>query len=56
MGNGHLATAQSDSDGEYREQVLTVEPRGIERVHETERHGNVRSLFTLWLSANVWVF
>ena len=37
----------------YREQVLTVEPRGIEQVVESERHGRTRTLFTLWLSANM---
>lgn len=37
----------------YTEQVLTVEPHGIEPVREAERHGRVRSLFTLWLSANM---
>ena len=33
--------------------MLTVEPQAIERVRDTERHGTVRSLFTLWLSANM---
>src|SRR5258708_2382952 len=39
--------------GEYREQVLTVEPHGIEQVSASERHGRPRALFTLWLSANM---
>src|SRR5438045_3819020 len=53
MANRDLAKEQPDANTEYREQVLTVEPHGIERVRETERHGNTRSLFTLWLSANM---
>src|SRR5260221_4360291 len=39
--------------GKYREQVLTVEPHGIEQVSASERHGRPRALFTLWLSANM---
>src|SRR6266536_1536734 len=53
MGNRDLANEQPDPSIAYRKQVLTIEPHGIERVYETERHGNVRSLFTLWLSANM---
>jgi NCS1 family nucleobase:cation symporter-1 len=53
MGNRDLPNEQPDPGLAYREQVLTIEPHGIERVYETERHGNVRSLFTLWLSANM---
>ena len=37
----------------YREQVLAIEPHATEHVQEDERHGSVRSLFTLWLSANM---
>jgi NCS1 family nucleobase:cation symporter-1 len=33
--------------------VLTVEPHGIEQVSASERHGSPRTLFTLWLSANM---
>jgi len=39
--------------GEYRGQVLRVEPHGIEQVSASERHGRPRALFTLWLSANM---
>src|SRR5450759_4430442 len=53
MANRDLAKEQLDSNIDYREQVLTVEPHGIERVRETERHGSTRSLFTLWFSANM---
>jgi NCS1 family nucleobase:cation symporter-1 len=38
---------------EYREQVLTVEPHGIEPIVASERHGRTGTLFTLWLSANM---
>jgi nucleobase:cation symporter-1, NCS1 family len=37
----------------YRETILAVEPHGIEPIAATERHGRVRSLFTLWLAANM---
>src|SRR3989442_1272825 len=37
----------------YREQVLTVEPHGIERIAADERHGSARTLFSLWLAANM---
>src|SRR5579875_3867944 len=42
-----------ETGGEYRGQVLTVEPHGIEQVSASERHGSPRTLFTLWLSANM---
>jgi nucleobase:cation symporter-1, NCS1 family len=44
---------QVEVSGEYRGQVLTVEPHGIEQVSASERHGRPRTLFTLWLSANM---
>ena len=44
---------QLDTTNEYREQVLTVEPHGIEQVPDSERHGSTRNLFTLWLAANM---
>jgi hypothetical protein len=37
----------------YQETVLTVEPHGIEPIPAAERHGHVRSLFTLWFAANM---
>jgi NCS1 family nucleobase:cation symporter-1 len=36
----------------YRDQVLEVEPTGIEPVTPEQRHGKPRQLFTLWFSAN----
>lgn len=37
----------------YREEVLKVEPKGIEPVRDTERHGRPFNIFTLWWGANV---
>jgi NCS1 family nucleobase:cation symporter-1 len=36
----------------YRDQVLEVEPTGIEVVAPAQRHGSPRQLFGLWFSAN----
>lgn len=36
----------------YRDQVLEVEPTGIEAVAPEQRHGSARQLFGLWFSAN----
>lgn len=36
----------------YRDQVLEVEPTGIEFVLPEQRHGSPRQLFGLWFSAN----
>lgn len=36
----------------YRDQVLEVEPTGIEFVRDEQRHGSPRELFGLWFSAN----
>ena len=37
----------------YRDQVLEVEPHGIEPVKDAERHGRPFNAFTLWFGANV---
>lgn len=37
----------------YREQVMEVEPHGIEPVKDAERHGRPFNAFTLWFGANV---
>lgn len=39
-------------DSVYRDQVLEVEPTGIEVVQPEQRHGSPRELFGLWFSAN----
>ncbi|MHB8147039.1 MAG: purine-cytosine permease family protein [Vulcanimicrobiaceae bacterium] len=40
------------NDRVYREQVLVVEPTGIEPVTRAQRHGSPRDLFGMWFSAN----
>lgn len=37
----------------YREEVLKVEPKGVEIIQAAERHGSPGSLVTLWWAANV---
>lgn len=37
----------------YRDEVLKVEPKGIEPVRDEERHGRPFNIFTLWWGANV---
>lgn len=37
----------------YGDEVLHVEPHGIDPIPETERHGRTRNIFTLWFSANL---
>lgn len=39
----------------YGARVLTVEPRGVERVPDSERHGGALSQFTLWLGSNLTI-
>jgi len=38
---------------EYRDEVVKIEPKGIEHVREDERHGRPGSVFSLWFGANV---
>lgn len=40
------------SEHVYRDQVLEVEPTGIEHIPALQRHGNPRQLFGLWFAAN----
>src|SRR5438552_18997981 len=44
---------QPEAEIEYRDHVVAVEPHGIEQVGSGERHGRTRTLFSLWLSANM---
>jgi NCS1 family nucleobase:cation symporter-1 len=37
----------------YGDEVAQIEPIGIEHIEESERHGRVSSIFTLWFGANV---
>lgn len=40
-------------DSNYMDQVLKVEPYGIEAIPLSERHGNIGQIFTFWFSANL---
>ena len=42
----------TQAENVYRDQVLEVEPTGIEFVRPEQRHGSPRELFGLWFSAN----
>jgi len=37
----------------YRDEVLVVEPHGIEHIRDAERHGTVRGQFNIWFAANM---
>lgn len=37
----------------YREEVLVVEPHGIEHIRASERHGKVTGQFNVWFAANM---
>lgn len=37
----------------YRDEVVRIEPKGIEHIAVKERHGRVSSVFSLWFGANV---
>lgn len=41
---------------EYGDKTLTVEPFGIERISERERHGRPWKLFPFWFGANVTLY
>ncbi|MDA8344476.1 MAG: cytosine permease [Thermaerobacter sp.] len=41
------------SVADYTEQVLKVEPKGVEPISPSERHGRPSSIFSLWFGANV---
>lgn len=36
----------------YKDDVLEIEPHGLEHIRHAERHGNPFTLFTLWFAAN----
>lgn len=44
---------ESVNENYYGEEVLHVEPHGIDPIASNERHGKARNLFTLWFSANL---
>ncbi len=39
----------------YGDRTLTVEPYGVEKVPDPERHGTAKSQFTLWLGSNLTI-
>ncbi|MCL5116508.1 MAG: cytosine permease [Firmicutes bacterium] len=45
--------ATNNAEPRYGEEIAQIEPIGIEHIKETERHGKVSSIFTLWFGANV---
>ncbi len=47
-------TATAVGDGHvYRDEVLAIEPHGLEHITQSQRHGRPFHLFTLWLAANL---
>ena len=46
-------TASVPQDVLYRDEVLTVEPHGLERIQEAERHGTLAGQFNVWFAANM---
>ncbi len=47
---------QTQTAAEYGGKVLKVEPFGIERISESERHGRPWKLFPFWFGANVTLY
>lgn len=45
--------ATKHAEPRYGEDIAQIEPIGIEHIQESERHGKVTSIFTLWFGANV---
>jgi NCS1 family nucleobase:cation symporter-1 len=43
----------TQEDVQYRDEIVRIEPKGIEHVADGERHGHVSSVFSLWWGANV---
>lgn len=38
---------------QYRDEIVKIEPKGIEHIADSERHGTASSVFSLWFGANV---
>jgi NCS1 family nucleobase:cation symporter-1 len=45
--------AVQERQAAYRDEVLEIEPRGIEHVPERDKHGSPVRAFTLWFAANL---
>jgi NCS1 family nucleobase:cation symporter-1 len=37
----------------YQDQVLEVEPFGVDKIPQEERHGRIKSIFTLWFASDL---
>lgn len=48
-----MAATEHQDSMQYGDEVIRIEPKGIEHIGEEERHGKVSSVFTLWFGANV---
>ncbi len=48
-----MAATEHSETMQYGDEVIRIEPKGIEHIGEDERHGKVSSVFTLWFGANV---
>ena len=48
-----MAATEHQDTMQYGDEVIRIEPKGIEHIGEEERHGKVSSVFTLWFGANV---
>ncbi len=53
VGDISMDPVERRPESSYKDQVLKVEPKGIEPVGPEERHGSTWSVFTLWFAANV---
>lgn len=53
---GHESSTDIGSSAAYGARTLKVEPFGIERISERERHGRPWKLFPFWFGANVTLY
>jgi len=50
---GELQVSQAAQQTVYQENVLEVEPFGIEPIPKEERHGRISKAFTIWFASNL---
>jgi len=50
-----MSNTANVNENSYREQLMVVEPYGVEPVQLGDRHGTPRSQFTLWLGSNLTI-
>lgn len=48
-----MAHSLAEAGPVYRDEVLEIEPHGLEHIVQGERHGKPFHLFTLWMAANL---